>query len=125
MKRFFQIFVWTSAALAIVFAAGCAQQRIRAKLAYPGNQGDGGIKVVLLEESRKNDHLSVTVEFQNKKSKNANAYYRFRWLDSSGKVFKANTAWRPILVYGNQSLFITETAPDNEITDYKLEIKVD
>lgn len=125
MKRIFQTFVLASAALTIVFAAGCSQHRIRAKLAYPGNQGDNGVKVILLEESRKNDYLCVTVEFKNKKSKNAHAYYRFRWLDSSGKVFSANSPWKPILVYGNQNLFVTDTAPNSQIADYKLEVKVD
>lgn len=125
MKRFFQTFVLACAAIAIVFTAGCAQQSVRAKLAYPDNQGDRGVKVIQLDASRKNDYLSVTVEFQNKKSKNAHAYYRFRWLDSSGKVVAANTPWKPILVYGNQSLFVTDTAPNSQIADYKLEVKVD
>lgn len=125
MKLFIRAFTFIIVSAAMAMTIGCSQNHIEKKLADPDMQGEGGVTVVGLDESLHHDYLRVTIEFKNKKSKNAHIYYRIRWLDVKGNVLKADAPWKQILVYGKRNLFVTDTAPDARAVDYKLEINSD
>lgn len=123
MKRF--LILLACVAAAALTAVGCAKDEITPKLAYPQTHGDNGVRVVSLQASRQGDILTVQAELKNTNSANARAYYRFRWLDGEGTVIGSNALWKPVLIYGNQSIFVKDSAPSPNASDYRLELNVE
>lgn len=123
MTRYFSVI---ACAFVAMFAfAGCAKDTITPHLAYPQMHGDGGVRVVEFKETRQGGVLAVQAELKNSNSSNTRAYYRFRWLDAAGNIIGTNAVWKPIVIYGNQNVIITDSAPSRDASDYRLELNAD
>lgn len=78
---------------------------------------------VLVVETRtrwQGPFLNVMFELMNRDSANTtHPVYQIEWLDKNGFP-KAVTAWKPLMIKGNQTVKVTETSPVQEAVDYKL-----
>ena len=84
-----------------------------------------GVKVVEMRAQKKNDVLVVQTELLNTESGDRQVYWRYRWLDSSGMQVGDGDAWKPLLMYGQQSQFVRGTAPTSQVVDFRLEMNTE
>lgn len=78
---------------------------------------------VLVVETRtrwQGPFLNVMFELMNRNNADTtHPTYQIEWLDENGFP-KAVTAWKPLMIKGNQTVKVSETSPVQEAVDYKL-----
>lgn len=84
-----------------------------------------GVKVVDMRAQKKNDVLVVQTELLNTEGLDRQVYWRYRWLDASGMRVGDGDAWKPLLMYGQQSQFVRGTAPTSQVVDFRLEMNTE
>jgi uncharacterized protein YcfL len=84
-----------------------------------------GVKVVEMRAQKKNDVLVVQTELLNTDGGDRQVYWRYRWLDASGMQVGDGDAWKPLLIYGQQSQFLRGTAPTSQVVDFRLEMNTE
>lgn len=84
-----------------------------------------GVQVVDMRAQKKNDVLVVQTELLNTENKDRQVYWRYRWLDASGMQVGDGDAWKPLLMYGQQSQFVRGTAPSGQVVDFRLEMNTE
>lgn len=84
-----------------------------------------GVKVVDMRAQKKNDVLVVQTELLNTEGRDRQVYWRYRWLDASGMQVGDGDAWKPLLMYGQQSQFVRGTAPTPQVVDFRLEMNTE
>jgi uncharacterized protein YcfL len=84
-----------------------------------------GVKVVDMRAQKKNDMLVVQTELLNTEGGDRQVYWRYRWLDASGMQVGDGDAWKPLLMYGQQSQFVRGTAPTSQVVDFRLEMNTE
>ncbi len=104
---------------AILLLCACATQH--AEKVVRLNDADD-IKVTDLRSTPINGLLNVSATLQNQSSSTENFQYRFHWITNSGFAAADDEAWRPQMVYGNQSVQVRGTAPNPTATDFNLEL---
>lgn len=120
---FVTLIIAITAALSFT-VTGCSNP-VKEQLANPDMQGEKGIRVVSFQAQYQGSVLRVQAEVENTNKKNARVFYRFRWLDGQGHVVAAHDQWKPIIVYGKQSVFIIDAAPNPDVVDYRMEFNVE
>ena len=125
MKKLLTILLLSLTTLTAFSIAGCADKTIKQQLAHPELQGKKGIEIVSIDAQYQGAVLKVRAEIANNNKKNARVFYRFRWLDGQNNVVEASDQWKPILIYGKRSAFITDAAPHADVVDYRLEFNVE
>ncbi len=86
---------------------------------------DYGVKIVDMRAQKRSDILVVQTELQNTEKSDRQVYYRYRWLDASGMQVGDGEAWKPLLIYGEQSQYVRGTAPGMNVVDFRLEMNVE
>lgn len=84
-----------------------------------------GVKVVDMRAQKRNDVLVVQTELVNTENGDRQVYWRYRWLDASGMQVGDGDAWKPLLMYGQQSQFVRGTAPSGQVVDFRLEMNTE
>ncbi|MES2886488.1 MAG: YcfL family protein [Pseudomonadota bacterium] len=84
-----------------------------------------GVKVVDMRAQKRNDVLVVQTELVNTENGDRQVYWRYRWLDASGMQVGDGDAWKPLLMYGQQSQFVRGTAPTGQVVDFRLEMNTE
>ena len=126
MKKLF------SALAAAAIAAAC-QLAMAQTAPEPGSAAsklmlrgqDYGVKIVDMRAQKRSDILVVQTELQNTEKSDRQVYYRYRWLDASGMQVGDGEAWKPLLIYGEQSQYVRGTAPGMNVVDFRLEMNVE
>ena len=124
MKKIIPILFVSITTLVSLMLSACSNP-ITEQLAYPSTQGKKGIEIVSLQAQQRGSVLTVQAEIANSNKKNARVFYRFRWLDGEGNILEANEQWKPLLIYGKQSAFVTDVAPHPDAADYRLEFNIE
>lgn len=71
-------------------------------------------------ETYEGPFLKIMFELMNRKNADVmQPVYQVEWLDDHGFP-KAVTAWKPLVIKGNQTVKVVEMAPVQGITDYKI-----
>jgi uncharacterized protein YcfL len=84
-----------------------------------------GVKLVEIRVQKRSDVLVVQAELQNTENKDRNVFWRYRWLDDGGMQVGDGDAWKPLLMYGQQSQMLKGVAPSAKVTDFRLEMNVE
>lgn len=120
-----------AAILSLSLAAICVQAQttysgseLGARVSFQNNQPNG-ISVTSMQSTRSGSALAAQAQLQNGSSSNRHVYYRFIWLDGSGVQTGGSSSWRPVLLMGNQSQTVKDTAPSGNAADFRLELNVE
>lgn len=120
-------------ALAAAAIAAACQLAVAQTAPEPGSAAsklmlrgqDYGVKIVDMRAQKRSDILVVQTELQNTEKSDRQVYYRYRWLDASGMQVGDGEAWKPLLIYGEQSQYVRGTAPGMNVVDFRLEMNVE
>jgi uncharacterized protein YcfL len=67
--------------------------------------------------------LMVQASLRSKKSSTLPIQYKFDWFDARGFEINSNQPWKPMLIFGNESVSIQGVAPDQRAREYKLKLR--
>jgi uncharacterized protein YcfL len=122
--------------MAIALACCAAQAQTATNPTTPSEPGSAasklmlrgeplGVKVVDMRAQKRNDVLVVQTELLNTENGDRQVYWRYRWLDATGMQVGDGDAWKPLLMYGQQSQFLKGTAPSSKVVDFRLEMNTE
>lgn len=78
------------------------------------------VLVVDTRQTYEGPFLKIMFELMNRKNADVtHPVYQIEWLDENGFV-KAITAWKPVVIKGNQTVKIVEMAPVQGVSTYKI-----
>ena len=84
-------------------------------------------RIILLRRNvarNPNDLLKVEVEAQNMTGKDQQFEYRYLWSDGDGfTIPSAISVWKPLLLHGRETEFLTATAPTPAAQDFIMEVR--
>lgn len=67
--------------------------------------------------------LVVQVSLRSKSRDTVPIQYKFNWFDTRGFEINANQVWKPLIVYGKETVTIRGVAPDQQAKEFKLNIR--
>lgn len=83
----------------------------------------GDLQVVDLQSDRAGDLMRAQVSLRSKDRDTVKAQYRFEWFDLQGMEINANSAWKPLMMYGRETTTVKGVAPDTRAKSFKLKIR--
>jgi uncharacterized protein YcfL len=97
-----------------------AQKERESKLRRTGSTGP--IKIDDLRAVVRNGLLTVQVSLRNSSSGMTPINYRFKWLDDSGIKVSDDSYWKPMSLFGGQTIDIVEIATSPLASDFIIEL---
>lgn len=94
-------------------------QSIDAKLELLGTPKT--LRVTELSSRVTNDILILNLDVRNQDDRDAEAFYRVRWLDQSGDMVAEEEAWKPLLFHGDQNIHLRMSAPNSKARDFRIQ----
>jgi uncharacterized protein YcfL len=67
--------------------------------------------------------MRAQVSLRSKDRDTVKAQYRFEWFDLEGMEINANSAWKPLMLYGRETATVKGVAPDTRAKTFKLKIR--
>jgi uncharacterized protein YcfL len=83
----------------------------------------GDIQIMDLQSNRAGDLMRAQVSLRSKDRDTVKAQYRFEWFDLEGMEINANSAWKPLMLYGRETATVKGVAPDTRAKTFKLKIR--
>jgi uncharacterized protein YcfL len=83
----------------------------------------GDLQIVDLQSDRAGDLMRAQVSLRSKDRDTVKAQYRFEWYDLQGMEINANSAWKPLMLYGRETATVKGVAPDTRAKTFKLKVR--
>lgn len=83
----------------------------------------GDLQIVDMQSDRSGDLMRAQVSLRSKDRDTVKAQYRFEWFDLQGMEINANSAWKPLMLYGRETATVRGVAPDTRAKTFKLKIR--
>jgi uncharacterized protein YcfL len=84
----------------------------------------GNIQIVDLKSGFVGDLMRANVTLVSKTSSTQNLEYKFVWFDLNGmEITPDGSAWKPLILYGNETKTIQAVAPNPSAKEFKVKIK--
>ena len=97
-----------------------SQESKESKVRLSGSTGS--IKIVGLRAVERNGLLTVQVSFENDSSRTTPINYRFKWLDNDKMKVTDDETWKPLNLFGGQTVDLMGVAPTPQATDFIIEL---
>lgn len=128
-------FYGTIAALfSSLLVTGCMQNTTGVQASYNANAPDeslvqvsstlGKIEVSRIGGEFINGLYAAKIALKNQKNTTQNLQYQVTWVDAQGHTMAdANTAWTPLVIYGQATQTIRAVSPYTEATGFQISIR--
>ena len=71
-----------------------------------------------------NNLMQASVAIVSKARKTLQFQYRFAWYDANGmEIDPENNAWKPVIIYGNESRSLQGMAPNSAAKEFRIKIR--
>lgn len=94
------------------------------KIVFNSSSLAGDVKIVDMQSALAGDLMRAQVSLQSKDGDTLKLQYRFDWFDTAGMEINSGAgAWKPLLLYGDESKTVQGVAPDPRAKEFRLKIR--